>query len=218
MGPHRARESRTVPSNSDGRRPPQQQAIRQRARDRARTARRPPFGNMGGTRGRYQTATAAWTVATASMCHSPTHGTGCGTCGSPTMSTAGTTSASRTKGCGRCATRSASRRCFGPTISACTSRANARFAAAVVDEAGDEPVAARARPGLPFRARAADAPASAAHQHRCRVLAHSVAPASCVRALPVAGRAPRRAARQRHRRPADTGRLPQFHRYGRVVP
>ena len=76
----------------------------------------------------------------------------------------------------------------------------------------------RPRAGLPLRAGAADDPRAAAARDDHHLLAHPVAELRALRHLPVARRAPRRAARQQHPRLPHAVSLQQLLRLGRPLP
>ena len=102
-----------------------------------------------------------------------------------------TTTASPTRGCGRCATSRTRARCSAPRTGTPTSAVNRRFADAVVrrseDRGPDRPGA-----GLPLRAAAAHDPRAPAARDHHHLLAHSLAQPRGLRHLPLARGAARR--------------------------
>ncbi len=78
-------------------------------------------------------------AATASPCRRKTRPTPCGACGSASGKSRGTTTDSRTKPSGRCATWPTPGRDSAPAIGSSTSNVNAKFAEAVLAEVGDGP-------------------------------------------------------------------------------
>ena len=204
---HQRGRRRRDPGRAPGQRPGH--------RGRAGAARL--LGRLGRARQRLGGSRHRWIGTTTCACRRARSPTRCGGCGSRPRRSAATTTASPTRGCGRCATWPTRGRIFRGDDWAAYEAVNRKFADAVCEEA-DARRSGRAGAGLPLRAGAAPHPRAAAPRHHHHLLAHPLAERRALRHLPVARRDPRGPARQQHRGLPHPAPLQQLPRLGRSLP